>query len=346
MEPSAPHPKLSSSRAYTLSLNPQIVYAQSRFLPSLVSSHVNEQLEFLAVGSWWICRDGKLQKVPSSREDVFADDALSRRDKVGLMKLLRSVTQEEDENTAEQEETEDGQSLRNTLTSRFKLASSLQSPILSLTLEQRSVHDTDFESAKSRMRRHMRSMGYFGPGFGAVVAKYAGNAEIAQVACRACAVGGAIYLLGNGLSDIGPVSEDGETVNLTLTSGTTIRTKILVGDADNLPNRLLTARNLQSTIYVRIYRSINIVSTSLRQMFAPTAENGPVPAAVIVLVAEGDDDESLTQPPIYLQIHSEDTGECPQGQCECFPNLVDDPLPISHSLMIQLMNTYLHCLSI
>src|SRR5579871_727518 len=46
--------KLSFSRAYSLALAPHLIYTQSKLIDSLVSSKVHRQLEFLAMGSWWI----------------------------------------------------------------------------------------------------------------------------------------------------------------------------------------------------------------------------------------------------------------------------------------------------
>ncbi len=107
--------KLGPSRSYTLSLAPQLLYAQSALLPVLVTSRVHTQLEFQAVGSWWIYQhadsakaddsvgqDRKgagsnqadmLKKIPSGREDVFSDNTISTRDKRALMKFLRFVLQ-------------------------------------------------------------------------------------------------------------------------------------------------------------------------------------------------------------------------------------------------------------
>ncbi|KAI5285043.1 Rab proteins geranylgeranyltransferase component A, partial [Ascosphaera aggregata] len=43
------------------------------------------------------------------------------------------------------------------------------------------------------------------------------------------------------------------------------------------------------------------------KLFPRTSEAGPLPAAAVVCVP-GD-------PPVYLVVHSSDTGECPVGQC-------------------------------
>lgn len=342
----SPKSRLASSRAYTLSLNPQILYAQSAFLPSLVSSRIHTQLEFLAVGSWWICRDKTLHKIPSTREDVFNDETLSMKDKRGLMKFLRFVLQEEEEDT-QSVATDPSLSLEDALKRDFKIRDTLQAPILALALSTSSAASISFVDALRRIRRHMRSIGYFGPGFGAVVAKYGGNSEIAQVACRAGAVGGAIYLLGQELRNVNvPATdtprisaegtEDGILFHSTLPDNTLIRSKAIVGSVDDVPLDVLDSTlTAQAT---NIWKSINVVADPLRDLFPPTSDNGPTPAVAIVLV-NLPDIENSDHSPIYLQIHSEDTGECPAGQCKTTPLslecLDDDPT----------LNTYLHCLS-
>ncbi|RMD43479.1 hypothetical protein DV735_g1633, partial [Chaetothyriales sp. CBS 134920] len=237
----SPQPLLSPSRAYTLSLNPQIVYAQSRFLPALVSSQIHSQLEFQAVGSWWMHRDGKLQKIPGTREDLFNDDSLSVRDKRSLMKFLRYVLQEDDTQNDGPAEAPAPSLLADALETRFKVPVALQAPIVALALSAQSAATTDLSYATTRIRRHMRSVGYFGPGFGAVLAKYGGNAEISQVACRAQAVGGGVYLLGTGLKAIHTPSttsqESAEPSSLTkveLSDGTEIQARWLDETLDQI----------------------------------------------------------------------------------------------------------------
>jgi RAB protein geranylgeranyltransferase component A len=322
--------RLASSRSYTLSLNPQIIYAQSAVLPTLVSSRVHTQLEFLAVGSWWIHRAGELQKIPSTREDVFNDESLSMKDKRGLMKFLRYVLQEGEDQSPDIPR--DSQiTLQAALTTKFKISESLQAPLQALALSTLPPNLTRFDTSLIRIRRHMRSMGYFGPGFGAVIAKYGGNSEISQVACRAGAVGGSVYLLGHELQDLRTIKNsaatntDGNTdqqslIESVLPDGTRIRSKIVVGSSDDLPN---AEHKAISGDYTSTWQSINIVADPLRHLFPQTAENGPTPAVAIVLVESGDSDAEKA--PVYLQIHSEDTGECPSGQCK---SSLFEPLPV------------------
>lgn len=248
------------------------------------------------------------------------------KDKRGLMKFLRYVLQDEGEPTTASEE--DSQlSLEEALQTRFKVPESLRIPLVALALSPVAANAISFDKAVGRIRRHMRSMGYFGQGFGAVIAKYGGNSEISQVACRAGAVGGGVYLLGHelkSLADTESVSsaaknsdDEPSLVESTLSDGTQIRSRYIVGNVDDIPT--LQSSVLGQTKSRRTWRSINIVANPLRSLFPPTSDGGPTPAVAIVLVDEGAAESE--QSPVYLQVHSEDTGECPAGQCKLIPLL-------------------------
>ncbi|CAD0098720.1 unnamed protein product [Aureobasidium mustum] len=204
--------KLSPSRAYNLSLAPTLVYTRSGLLPILVSSKTNEQLEFMAVGGWFVFEkqeDGaRVVRVPNGREDIFADPSLTLKMKGQLMKFLRFVA-------AFEEKPETWQPHRDTpfadfLSEQFGLPAVDALMALCLSLEIPEKTTTDF--ALPRIARHLRSIGVFGPGFGAVIPKWGGLSEVVQVACRACAVGGGIYVLGQGISSIEPAQSDEDDV--------------------------------------------------------------------------------------------------------------------------------------
>jgi Rab proteins geranylgeranyltransferase component A len=365
--------QLGPSRSYTLSLSPQLLYAQSTLLPALVTSRVHEQLEFLAVGSWWICRDGSstrpdpsdtahaggsreqrkqiLQKIPSGREDVFSDNTISARDKRAIMKFLRQVLQEDTDAEVFPPQEFGANSLANVLSSQFSIPSALQQPLLALSLSQDTVDSTNAQYAMNRIRRHLHSIGMFGPGFGAMMIKYGGGAEIAQAGCRAGAVGGGVYVLGRGIdtiealsvSDIAADSDatGGHELSIKLSDGEVITSRYVVGDEMGLPTIPTRQPPIGSTIGTgRLARSMSVISSPLEHLFPPTSENGPIPAgAVVVFGSEGSrnnddsverDIRSSEESPIYLVVHSSDSGECPTGQCESLP-LSSWPLTICRS---------------
>lgn len=307
--------RLRPSRSYTLSLSPQCIFAQSRVLPALVSSQVNTQLEFLAFGPWWILKHGTLHRIPSSREDVFADDSLSMRDKRGLMKFLRFVMQDagnEDSETV----SSPNESLASILTSRFHVPPSLHSPIVALSVSTVPASEAKFEDSLSSIQQHLRSIGRFGAGFGAVIAKHGSNSEIVQVACRAGAVGGGVYVLGHGIRSI--AAEKGpDMLEVELSEGVKIRTRAVVGSTSDLLEYLPRRAGSSPTAWQEFAHCISLVDSTLNHLFPPTSENGPVPAGTIVFVEDDDNgvEATISRSPLYLRVHSDETGECPRGQC-------------------------------
>ncbi|KAJ5542612.1 hypothetical protein N7535_005035 [Penicillium sp. DV-2018c] len=313
-------PQIASSRSYTLSLSPYFLHARSQLMSALVSSKVFRQLEFMAVGSWWIYapEQGSLEnselgaqkilyRVPGSREDVFAATHISMKSKRTLMRLLRHITKPNEE-TDEDEDM--SMPLNEYLTSKFSVPEELHNPLLSLSLSQLSDQDTSASYAIPRIQRHLASIGHLGPGFGAVIPKYGGGAEILQAACRASAVGGGVYALDTRIHDClwRTTPEHSEYPFWVMLGQTgTVEAKFLFGPAsDDLSEQA-------SGSVVEVSRSINIVSATFPSLFPVTVEGAPVPATA-VLMFPGDTLGSPRSPPVYVQVHSSDTGECPPHQ--------------------------------
>jgi len=331
-EPQPAASKLGFSRAYSLALAPQLIYSRSVLLPTLVSSRVHQQLEFLAVGSWWIyVPDGKiesdaqnrsgqraagtLKKIPGGREDVFADKTIDLKSKRSLMKFLRLAADPE----ALQPGLDQcgGRSFQDFLTLQYALSTELQSALHALTMSLESPSRTKTSYALPRITRHLTSIGVFGPGFGSVIPKWGGIAEIAQVACRAGAVGGGVYVLGQGIKSVTNSSRSStggvaESTTVQLEDGDVVQTRWVAGSQGDLPSSPQEALHYSNTY---ITRSISIVSSAMSALFPLAAEGAPPPAAAVVVFPEGSLLNGMS-PPVYLMVHSSDTGECPAGQCK------------------------------
>lgn len=306
---------LSFSRAYSLSLSPQIIYSKSKLLSQLVSSQVYRQLEFQAVGNWWIyvptvpsepAQTATLKRLPNGREDIFEDSSIENRAKRCLMKFLKFVA--DYENHAEIWESHAKSGLPQFLASQFQLSSQLQAVICALTLSLNSPEETSVGYSLPRIKRHLTSIGVFGPGFGAVVPKWGGGAEIAQVACRAGAVGGGVYVLGTGISS-SQQSDNDAPIEVQLSNGETVQTKHLARFtefvSDTQPNN------------TTISRIMAVVSSPLTSLFENSVEGSPVPAVSVIVFPPGTltNDSIAHRYPAYVIPHSSDAGECPVGQC-------------------------------
>lgn len=339
--------QLGFSRAYSISLAPQLIYTRSNLIPALVSSQVYRQLEFLAVGSWWIYdkeeavpnkdedeeasvpddrQHGSFRKIPGGREDVFADKSIDLRSTRSLMKFLKLAADAEAHLTLLPKWGE--KPFSEYLESEFKIGSKLQGPLLALTLSPDPPSRITVARAIPQIYRHLTSIGIFGPGFGAVLPKWGGLAEIAQIACRAGAVGGGVYVLKRGIESIDSPSQASYTTEeadplfstIRLQGDDVVKARWIIGTASTLSTN---GDALPQTRSFEVHHSTAIVSSPLTALFPPPAEGSPPPAGVVVVVPSGSLDlppspgshSVLELPALYLMIHSSDTGECPDGQC-------------------------------
>jgi RAB protein geranylgeranyltransferase component A len=334
------------SRSYSLALSPQIIHTRSALLSQLVSSRAYRQIEFLAVGSFYILKPSPdvqtvptLSRIPSTREDVFSTTAIPARAKRSLMKFLKFVLDYDSEGNTEVWQPHADELLTTFLGSQFSLDSDLQAYVLTLTLSLDGRIST--RDGLATINRHLTSMGMFGPGFAAVYPKWGGTSEIAQVACRAGAVGGGIYILGTGIEKVAEQAADAESVEILLTSGTTVKTKILVRGTEHQP--VAGAEEIS--------RLVAVVSSPLKSLFEVVVDGAPAPTVAVIAfppVSVTTTDGKPSEQPIYVFAHSSDTGECPVGQSKLtlLPrSLLYSTIPLS-VMMIQILNTYLHCLSL
>ncbi|KAK1985402.1 rab protein geranylgeranyltransferase component A [Colletotrichum cereale] len=305
-------PSLSFPRAYSLAFAPQIIHTRSELVKQLVSSRAFRQIEFLAVGSFFIYTPpssgseggrANILPIPSSREAVFSTTAIPAKAKRSLMKFLKFVLNYNSEEQRGIWSPHADKPLSEFLASDFKLDAALQTYIVTLTLSlDGSVSTKDGLAA---IHRHLSSMGAFGPGFAAVYPKWGGLSEIAQVGCRACAVGGAVYMLGTGVKATRQLDnqEDGARFELDLTSDITVKSRTLVRGAEDV------ASDSQ-----RVSRTIAVVNSPLSSFFEALVEGAPTPAVAVIAIPAGSIEGIACPYPIYVFAHSSETGECPSGQ--------------------------------
>jgi Rab proteins geranylgeranyltransferase component A len=312
---------LSFPRAYSLALAPQIIHAKSDLLSQLVTSRAYRQIEFLAVGPFFVLKNTTssssehehqssaqptLIRIPSTREDVFSSTALSARSKRALMKFLKFVLEFDSAENKPLWESQKDEPLTAFLLQHFGLDDELQAHILALTLS------LDGEVAAgdglALINRHLTSMGVFGPGFAAVYPKWGGLSEVAQVACRAGAVGGAVYMLDTAVktveSQLGDASGD-QLLQIELSNGITVSAKALVRQS-----------SLHELSVARIAKLIAVVGSPMSHLFVPVVEGAPTPAVAVIGCPAGSVQLSnrVSENSVYVMVHSADSGECPAGQ--------------------------------
>ncbi|KAI5369367.1 Putative GDP dissociation inhibitor, FAD/NAD(P)-binding domain superfamily [Septoria linicola] len=303
--------KLGRPRAYELSLAPQLLYSRSFLLDAVVSSQIHNQLDFQAVGSWFVVdtATGGLVTVPGSREDIFRDDKINMKAKRALMKLLRSLNAEDADQVWAQEAS---MSFTTVLEQKFGLPTTLHAPILALAMTTEPPQSTTADFAVPRIMRHLRSIGMHAPGCPALLQRYGGLAEIIQVACRANAVGGGVYVLGTGITTVH--STDENKLSIALDNGEQISTRWLVTASSH---EQAVPDNSAEKSRSEVSKSISVVASPLTALFQPLAAGAVTPAGAIVLIPG----EAETDPPAYIFAHSSDSGECPSGQSVLYASI-------------------------
>ncbi|KAI8953373.1 rab protein geranylgeranyltransferase component A [Xylaria longipes] len=305
--PNAETRGLSFPRAYSLALAPQIIHTRSELLSRLVSSKAYRHVEFLAVGSFFVysttdTSGAALTRIPSSREDVFSAQSIPARSKRILMKFLKFVIDYDSDEQKPIWQDKANKPLSEYLVDKFKLDESLRDYILALTLTLDGK--VTVKDGLATIHRHLSSIGLFGPGFCAVYPKWGGISEIAQVGCRAGAVGGGIYMLDTQASIIENCS--GSEVSLKLSNEVSIRTTALISSQQTC--------SATSRIIARL---VAVINSPLESLFEILAEGAPAPAVVVVAFPPGSL-SNTSQPgldvPVYASVHSSDAGECPSGQ--------------------------------
>lgn len=314
---------LGSMRSYSLALAPQLIHSRSKLVTQLVDSKAFRQIEFLAVGSFYIFQPASesgsvptLSRIPSTREDVFSNTSIPVKSKRSLMKFLKFVLDYTSESQTELWHSHADEPLSSFLASQFKLDDALQSYIITLTLS----HDgqVSVKDGLASINRHLTSMGVFGPGFAAIYPKWGGLSEVAQVGCRAAAVGGAVYMLGSGIKNQTKTEtqDDDKLLNLTLTNDMELKTK-MVFQGNDRPDSNVS----------RLSRLTIVTETDLSPVFELLTEGAPTPAASVVAFPTGSvsHDGNTSKYPIYAMVHSSDTGECPSGKYVVYFSTVSDP---------------------
>lgn len=193
---------------------------------------------------------------------------------------------------------------------------------------------TSVEFSLPRIARHLTSIGLFGPGFGSVYPKWGGGAEVAQVACRAGAVGGGIYVLGSGIKATQPVASDSENKDseVILGNGEVVKTRSIVTTVDEEQ----AEQGLSEDVEDEVHKMITIVGSPLASLFESTVEGSPSAAISVVVFPSGtlSLESQVIEHPVYIMAHSADTGECPQDQ-STFNSLLLQHLPSQSLLCIK-----------
>ncbi|KAI9097097.1 GDP dissociation inhibitor-domain-containing protein [Phlyctochytrium arcticum] len=218
------------TRNHNLELSPSLLLSRGDTVDLLVTSNVGKYLEFKALESIWYMRDGKAERVPGTKEDVF-DSPISLVDKRYLMRFLKSV--------GDRESWEAKEGIDTTTFVDYMSAQGLSSQLRDVIINA-IAFVTDRAIAKSltaragleRTYQHMSSLGRWGS-TAFLCGLYGTGSEICQAFCRQCAVYGGTYMLNVDINSIEEIAENSDVrFRLKLNDGTTFTSKYIVGSQD------------------------------------------------------------------------------------------------------------------
>lgn len=169
------------------------------------------------------------KKVPSSKEDVFTNKAVSLIEKRKLMKFL-TFAMEYDTSHALLEGAQDMNYIQ-FLQEKFKITGKLQEAIVYVIamVDDKALVKTGLEST----HKFVQAMGRFGKG-AYLCPLYGGGSEIAQAFCRVCAVYGGVYILNQPLEKYMIDSETNEIHGIVTKEGQEYKCQKLITGIDYL----------------------------------------------------------------------------------------------------------------
>ncbi|KAI8359875.1 GDP dissociation inhibitor [Choanephora cucurbitarum] len=279
---------LSSSRAYNLDTTPKLVRSNEALVSILVRSGVGRYLEFKNVEDVYMFDrvQQQLEKVPSSKEDVFTNKSVTLVEKRKLMKFLTFAM----ESTVEDPllEGTDTMCYGQFLEDRFKITGKLQEAMIyAISLVD---HTVSVKVGLEKTRLFVQSMGRFGKG-AYLCPLYGGASEIAQAFCRVCAVYGGIYILNQPLKEF-LVKED-TCIGVVTADGKELKCQQLITGMDYLPSSW--SKETESSTVSRAMILSHRLDTSISYSVIPPNTCG-------------------NTEPIYGIHQNEESMACPKGQ--------------------------------
>ncbi|KAJ2557393.1 hypothetical protein EV175_001377 [Coemansia sp. RSA 1933] len=181
---------IRNDRSYAVELAPRLVRCRGKAIDALVDAGVGDYMQFLGVDANYVMgRQQPLQRVPETKEDVFAATWLSLIEKRKLMRLLTTLG-----DGSEVLPADDAMPFAEWLAERpFALSGTLLNAVVYAVARQGRKPLTARQGCEA-VRRYVGSMGRYGR-MAYLCAIHGGASEVAQSFCRLCAVAGGTYIL-------------------------------------------------------------------------------------------------------------------------------------------------------
>ncbi|EMG49097.1 MRS6 Rab proteins geranylgeranyltransferase component A [Candida maltosa Xu316] len=305
------------SKDYGIDLTPKIMFCQSDLLSLLIKSRVYRYLEFQSLSNFHVFEnDDFQQKVnATTKQDIFTDKSLSLVTKRNLMKFLKFLLLDSEQDYKSRIKPYKDQPIQQFLQQEFKLEDpQINELVYSIGLSYKE--QTTTKEALIRIKRFLSSFDVYGK-FPCMVSKFGGPGELSQGFCRSAAVAGTTYKLNTQLTDFDPTTkiahfDDGSHIKINekvIISPTQIP-KFLQSSYDKI------SENLQPYFVTRL---VTVVRRDCKEWMS-----GNESSAIVVFPPHSlpTDNQSSVQ----VIIQNGGSGVCPDGQAIWFSNTVEQDL--------------------
>ncbi|KAJ1896732.1 hypothetical protein LPJ66_003819 [Kickxella alabastrina] len=215
---------VANDRKYSIELAPKLSLCRGDMIDLLVDMGIGEYVQFKGLEHNYLVRNGVLERVPDSKEDIFASKSLSLIEKRKLMRLMTVISDDDDCDKLLDEATQDSSDFVSFIQTKFKLDGKLLDAVVYAVARVSAGEIPSARDGCESVRKYVRSMGRYGR-MAYLCAMYGGGSEMAQAFCRLCAVSGGTYILGEDVEVSG--GKDGG-FNVRLQNHGTVRAKSVI----------------------------------------------------------------------------------------------------------------------
>ncbi|XP_063413091.1 rab proteins geranylgeranyltransferase component A-like [Mytilus trossulus] len=300
---------LKEWRKFNLDLTPKLLYCGGSMVQLLITSDIAKYCEFKTVTRMLTLLDGKLEKVPCSRADVFNSKEVSMLEKRMLMKFLTSCA-EYNKNPADYE----------AFTDR-PFTDYLESKKLTKNIKHFVQHSIAMATSETltpeglaKTKKFLHSLGRYGNT--AFLWPLYGCGELPQGFCRMCAVFGGVYCLKMSASHL-VVDKDNKCTGVISTDGKKLTAKYAIIEESSVPVPLFNASNKRYISRAVLVTDKSIVHDGSQQLsllqipnsdgrylttvieLPPSSMSSPSPLNVVHITMETENED--TTPELDLQ---------------------------------------------
>ncbi|XP_072386367.1 rab proteins geranylgeranyltransferase component A 1 [Diabrotica undecimpunctata] len=222
---------LKLSRRFNIDLTPKLQYARGHFVELLISSNIARYSEYRSVSRILTWFNKKLDFLPCSRSDVFANNKVSVVEKRMLMKVLTAL------NTLDKLNEYENKTFKQYLADQKLTPNLIHYLLYGISM---SSDETPCNVGVVNVKRFLDSLGRFG--HTPFLYSMYGSGEIPQAFCRLSAVFGGVFALGQSIQ--GFTVSNNKFKSITVRSQN-IQAEHLVMSMEKVPKQFLKSNNQQ-----------------------------------------------------------------------------------------------------